>query len=75
CRLKATAVVNNSHLKEITTIGTITSPLGYAKDVARAAGLPLLFSTVPRSLMNEVPRDEYFYPVDVYVGTVWEKGE
>ena len=75
CRLKATAVVNNSHLKELTTLSTVTDSLGYAKDTAKRAGLPLLFSTVPRSMMNAVPENEYFYPVDVYVGSIWEKGE
>jgi tRNA uridine 5-carbamoylmethylation protein Kti12 len=75
CGLKATAVVNNSHLKHLTNVSTIVDSLAYAKEVARIAGIPLLFSVVPRSLMNELPKNEYFYPADVYVGTVWEKGE
>jgi hypothetical protein len=75
CRLKATAVVNNSHLKGLTTASTITDSLSYAKHVARSAGIPLKFSAVPRRLMNELPKDEYFYPVDVYGGTIWEREE
>ena len=72
CGLKATAVVNNSHLKELTTVSVITDSLGYAKDIAASADIPLLFSTVPRRLLKELPKDENFYPVDVYVGTIWE---
>ena len=75
CGLKATAVVNNSHLKDLTTAATIAGSAGYAKEAARSAGLPLRFTTAPRGLINELPEDEYFYPVDVYVGSIWEKGE
>jgi hypothetical protein len=74
CRLKATAVVNNSHLKDITTPGTITDSLGYANEVSGTAGIPLSFTTAPRSLIKELPANEYFYPVDVYVTVIWEKG-
>jgi len=74
CRLKATAAVNNSHLKDLTAASTITNSLGYAKEVARIAEIPLLHSTAPRCLVKELPEDEYFYPVDVYVTVTWEKG-
>ena len=74
CRLKATAIVNNSHLKDLTTISTITDSIPYAKEVSKIAKIPLLYSTAPRCLINELPEDEYFYPVDVYVTVAWEKG-
>ncbi|MCL1984556.1 MAG: hypothetical protein FWG58_04065 [Methanomassiliicoccaceae archaeon] len=73
CGLKATAVVNNSHIKEFTDAPAITGSLRYAKEVSRLAGIPLLCSTAPRRLIGELPEDECFYPVDVYVQTVWEK--
>jgi len=72
CRLKATAVVNNSHLKGMTTASVITGSLAYAKEVARLTKIPLLYSTAPRQLIKELPANEYFYPVDVYVRTAWE---
>ena len=75
CGLKATAVVNNSHLKELTVPSTITDSLQYAKEVSRSAGIPLVFSTVPRRIAGELPADECFYPLDIHVRTVWEKGE
>jgi hypothetical protein len=75
CRLKVSSVVNNSHLKDLTEASTIIDSLEYAKEVARSAGVPLLFSTAPRDLISALPKDENFYPTDVYVGTIWEKGE
>jgi len=75
CGLKATAVVNNSHLKELTAVSVITDSLEYAKEVAHLARIPLLFTTVPRSYVGGgLPEDEYFYPADVYVRSIWEMG-
>jgi len=74
CRLKATAIVNNSHLKDQTTASVITDSLPYAKEVSRIAGIPLSHSTAPRCLIKELPANEYFYPADVYVTVAWEKG-
>ncbi|MCL2890310.1 MAG: hypothetical protein FWF40_00265 [Methanomassiliicoccaceae archaeon] len=75
CGLKATVVVNNSHLKNESTASLITDSLSYGKEVARLARIPLLFTTVPFSLKESMPKDEYFYPVAVYVGTIWERNE
>lgn len=46
-RLRATAVVNNSHLGVDTTLDTALSSLGFAEKTAEFCGLPLLCSTVP----------------------------
>jgi len=73
CGLKATAVVNNSHLKTLTTVSTITDSIEYAKEVSSKAGIPLKFTVVPKSIAGGLPKDEYFYPADVYVGTIWER--
>ena len=75
CGLKATAVVNNSHLKELTTASVIMNSVEYAKEVARLAQIPLLFTAVPRSHVGGLPEDEYFYPADVYVRSIWENEE
>ena len=73
CGLNATAVVNNSHLKEFTTPETITDSLEYAKEVSEKAGIPLMFTVVPKRLLGELPKEECFYPADVYVRTIWER--
>ena len=74
CKLKATALVNNSHLKSLTDASVIMNSLGHAKEVSRSAHIPLMCSAAPRGLIPELPENECFYPVDVYVQTVWEKG-
>lgn len=73
CKLKVTGIVNNSHLKELTTASVVTDSLEYARNVAAAADVPLICSTVSRDLLKNIRRNENFYPVDVYVATVWEK--
>ena len=79
--LKATAVVNNSHLKDETTLDTVLGSVPYARATAEALGLPLLCTTVPRALAaglwdapGATAHLEGAYPIDVYVRTPWEDG-
>ena len=69
-RLKATAVVNNSHLMGGTTGETILSSVEYAEEAARMLGLPLLFTTAPRAIANKLTCPD-IYPVDIHVRTPW----
>ncbi|MEG1426741.1 MAG: cobalamin biosynthesis protein CobQ [Oscillospiraceae bacterium] len=46
-RLKATALVNNSHLGVDTTEETVKKSIPFAKSVAKLTGLPLLYTTIP----------------------------
>ncbi len=72
-RLKVTCIANNSHLKQDTVEGTILDSMGFAEDVASVTGLPLRFTTVPRSLdftlLNKISN---IYPIDVLVRAPWE---
>ncbi len=77
--LKATGIVNNSHLKGETVASTVLESRAYARATADALGLPLRFTTVPARLLGEfsaVPGDATFvenpYPVEVYVRAPWE---
>ena len=70
-RLRATAVVNNSHLKQLTDARTIQEAVPFGEEVAKLAGLPLLFTTAPRDIAEELDI-ENLYPVDIYVRTPWE---
>ncbi len=72
CRLKATAVINNSHLTNETTEKHILSSLDYAKEVANTAGLPLAFSTAPVSVMAQLNNSEDILPIEVFVKKPWE---
>lgn len=46
-KLKATAVVNNTHLGVETTRETVLKSIEFAKDFCEKANLPLLYSTAP----------------------------
>ena len=70
--IRAAGIVNNSHLKHLTTAETIESSYGFADKVCEHTGLPLRFTTVPRglSLSKEI---EPLYQIDVHVRTPWEQ--
>jgi hypothetical protein len=77
--LKATGVVNNSHLRDETTIDTVAASMAYARAAAALLGLPLRFTTVPAALvgqpsgMQDSPACiENAYPIEVYVRFPWE---
>lgn len=86
CRLRATAVANNTHLQGDTDAEVIERGIPFAQAVARLAGLPLAFTTVPAEAAGEDglvadrenphlgPNAEAVarYPVRVYVRTPWQ---
>jgi energy-coupling factor transporter ATP-binding protein EcfA2 len=79
--LRATGVVNNSHLGRETTLGTVLDSLDFARETADLLGLPLVCTTVPASLaagLSETPGAatyvENAYPVEVYVRAPWDAG-
>lgn len=69
--LKATAVVNNSHLGVNTDIGVVIDAEKYAQEAARLCGLPLLYSTVP-DFAAEGDMPGTLKTVRRYVHFVWE---
>ncbi len=69
-RLKATGVVNNSHLKEFTTPETIMDSMPFASETARLLGLPLRFTTAPKRVAAQSGA-ESVYPVEIFVRTPW----
>lgn len=77
--LRATGVVNNSHLRGETTVETVLDSLDYARETATLLGLPLRFTTVPARLADhfsatpgEASFVEHAYPVVTHVRTPWE---
>ncbi len=68
-RLKATAIINNSHLKDETTVETITKSLPFAKKVSELTGLPVVAHTALKKLAKDVEKSvtEPVYPIDVIV--------
>lgn len=68
-RLKCGGIVNNSNLGAETTAETVRASLPYAREIARAAGLPIA-ATCARADCLPAEADEPF-PIEVYVKTPW----
>lgn len=78
-RLKATAIVNNSHLQHATTPATIETGRTFAQQVSRMLDLPLICTTIPseshdlvHSVKNGTLACDSDYFVQVLVKTPWE---
>lgn len=72
CRLKATGIVNNSHLGAQTTAQDIISSVDYAKNTAELLDLPLVYTTAPKAVALQLAGEvENLYPVDVLVRLPW----
>ncbi len=80
--LKVTGIVNNTHLMEYTDEEVIEQGRAFAEDVCAKAGLPLVCTTVPAALSEQVVcrqsahialigDQQATYPVQIYVRTPW----
>ena len=54
CGLNFTGLVNNSNIGEETTAQNVINSLGYANEVSKASGLPIVMTTVKRELYDEL---------------------
>lgn len=54
CRMKFTALVNNSNLGAMTTAQDILDSVNYAQEVSKASDLPIKCTTVKKELENEL---------------------
>lgn len=71
-RVKATAVVNNSHLCTLTTPEDILGAAQYGARAAQLANLPLVMTTAPESLVGELSgKVENLRGVHIYVNPPW----
>ena len=74
-RLKATAIVNNTHLGVDSTFENSAVSEGFAKEVSKIADLPLLFSTVTDFAAGEREIPEGFKKIERLVLFPWEMEE
>lgn len=72
-RMKATGLVNNTHLCGLTEAKTVSDSGPYAEEISRLSGLPLLMTAVERSLAPQVEAAGEIYPVTIWVKLPWEK--
>ena len=54
CRMKFTALVNNSNLGAMTTAQDILDSVNYAEEVSKVSGLPIKCTTVKKELEKEL---------------------
>ncbi len=71
CRLCATAVVSNAHLKDETDSSTVLRGRDYARDLCERTHLPLVAVCVSRRL-GDFPNSELTYVIDMHVRNPWE---
>ncbi len=66
CKIKFTAVVNNSNLGELTTKEDVLSSLPYANEVAKALNLTVKYTTVKEDLYGALKdKIENLYPLNL----------
>lgn len=68
--LEVGAIVNNSHLKAATTAQTVEQGQAYAAELGAAAALPVVCTTIPRTL--SVADADKLYPIESFVKNPWE---
>ena len=71
-RLKATGIVNNSHLGTETRLEDLLAAEGYAKQTSRLTGLPLLYSTAPDFALAGGQPPAGFVRIERLVRFAWE---
>lgn len=75
CGIKATAIVNNSHLCDETTLKTVMESVDFAEETAKLCGLPLMYSTVPDFIvegLETLKEENKFKVIKRYVGFPWD---
>ena len=70
--LKATAIVNNSHLMELTSADTLRDSLAFADEVSALSGLPIKFTAAKEEVASELEIPNVF-PVKRLVRLPWEE--
>jgi len=71
---KITALINNTHLCEATTIDDVLRGQKLSKKVAQETGLPILYSVVKEKLVDELKDkiENEILPINIYMKKPWE---
>ena len=60
CKIKFTAIINNSNLGNITTAKDVYATISKAKELSKLTGLPLIFTTAVKEVASEIDADNIF---------------
>ena len=60
CKIKFTAIINNSNLGNLTTASDVNATIDKANELSRLASLPLIFTTAVKGVVEEVKADNLF---------------
>lgn len=73
-KFKATGIINNSNLGVETTAQTVINSLEFAHAVSEKSGLPIVFTTAPKTCEDESLKgiDTPIKLVDIYVKPIWD---
>lgn len=72
-RVRATGIINNSHLSQLTSEEDILSSIAYGEKTAELAELPLVMTTAPEELTGELAgKVKNLYGVKIYVVPPWK---
>lgn len=64
CKIKFTAIINNSNLGEETTKEDVLSSINFANELAKAVNLPVLFTTVSVKIYEQLKNENInLYPL------------
>ena len=73
-RLKASGIINNSHLSNFTKMDDIFVSVPFAEKVSELTEIPLSFTTVPEHLLSETKgKITNILPVLIHVKKPWEQ--
>lgn len=73
-RLKATGLINNSHLGEHTDADTVKLSADYIDNLSELTGLPVVYTAVKRQIAEEFgPPISGLFPIDIHVIPPWKK--
>ena len=74
CKIKFTAIVNNSNLGAETTAKTVLDSLDYVKEISRKTSLPVLMTTVNENLLKELSgKIDNLYSLSLQKNVIKEK--
>lgn len=75
-RLKFTGIVNNTHMKQETTLNDILSGLDFCAELSMEKNIPLVYSAVPSHLIEKISQSDKIWgqilPIEIFQKLPWE---